>query len=506
MCFLSSVFSILIIEFNPAIIFGLICALVVVLVMFRYPEVGTLVVIFVIYTNIPVIAKQMYGVPQVLASSVILFLAIPIIHYVYLKKENLVIDNTFMIMVGFLIVSICSSFFSKDTDVSLGWIIVFIQEGLVLYFLVTNAIRSLSTLKRTIWALILAGSLLGGVSLYQELMQSYDNQFGGLARKSADKIERWETRKSDYAYGRTGLVANRSKVSGINRAEGPMEEPNRFAQTMLVLLPLGCFTFWRERRRWRRLGAIVATSLILCGVLLSYSRGALITLALLLVLATCLRYIRLYQILAGVLALFLIITVAAPGFFSRLDSIRGVEGLYSEEAEVSPDGAVRGRMTEMLAALKVFVDHPILGVGPGQYMPFYSMQYHLDLENAFRYLPRARRAHSLYLELAAEVGIIGLATFMFAVCLVIVRLWDIRRRAMYVRSDLANMATALILSFIAYLGTAMFLHLAYQRYYWLLLAIGGSALRVLHDELLLGDSFIEESVEVANDTQYDMAL
>ncbi|MEK7727844.1 MAG: hypothetical protein AAB354_05480, partial [candidate division KSB1 bacterium] len=36
------------------------------------------------------------------------------------------------------------------------------------------------------------------------------------------------------------------------------------------------------------------------------------------------------------------------------------------------------------------------------------------------------------------------------------------------------------LSLVCYLGTALFLHLSYQRYYWFLLALAGAALQILN--------------------------
>jgi O-antigen ligase len=198
-------------------------------------------------------------------------------------------------------------------------------------------------------------------------------------------------------------------------------------------------------------------------------------------------------------------TVAVPGYYARLDTIRGVKGLFSDEAEVQPDGPTRGRVTEMLAALKVFLDHPILGVGPGQYTPFYSKEYQLDPDIAFRYLPKTRRAHTLYFEMAAETGFLGITTFMAIVLLVMTRLWHMRRRWLYIRPDLAHLATAFLLSLVAYLGTAVFLHFSFQRYYWLLLAVAGAALQVLRSEIMSADRQ-EEAVLANPDAWHDVAL
>jgi O-antigen ligase len=165
-----------------------------------------------------------------------------------------------------------------------------------------------------------------------------------------------------------------------------------------------------------------------------------------------------------------------------VNTIRSVTGLMADEPTVKPDGAIRGRATEMLAAVLVFLDHPLLGVGPGQYAPFYSKKYHLNPAIAFRHLPRPRPAHSLYFQMAAETSIIGLALFLAMVLVPMHQLWQAQRRWARSRPDLANLATAFLLSLVAYLGTGIFLHLAYQRYYWLLLALVGATLRICrHD-------------------------
>ena len=54
----------------------------------------------------------------------------------------------------------------------MGWILTYIHEGIIPYVLIINVVRHVVTLKRVIWVLCLTGSLLGALSLYQELTQS----------------------------------------------------------------------------------------------------------------------------------------------------------------------------------------------------------------------------------------------------------------------------------------------------------------------------------------------
>ena len=63
----------------------------------------------------------------------------------------------------------------------------YLTEGLILYLLVSNAVRSTRTLNRVVWILIIAGSLLGAISIYQELTHTYTNNYGGLAQ--VDRVD-----------------------------------------------------------------------------------------------------------------------------------------------------------------------------------------------------------------------------------------------------------------------------------------------------------------------------
>ena len=148
---------------------------------------------------------------------------------------------------------------------------------------------------------------------------------------------------------------------------------------------------------------------------LTYSRGAFITMAVLVCCLLLWKYIRPGRLALAGLVLAGIVAAMAPGVFSRVASIGGVGVLGQQDAKVEPDGAIRGRATEMLAALAVFIDHPFLGVGPGQYVPFYSERYQMLDEVSFRHLPRPREAHNLYFSIGAELGAAGLVVFFLIV-------------------------------------------------------------------------------------------
>ena len=130
----------------------------------------------------------------------------------------------------------------------------------------------------------------------------------------------------------------------------------------------------------------------------------------------------------------------------------------------------------MLAALHVLLDYPLVGVGPGQYTPFYSLRYMDDPSTAYRQIGKERRGHSLYFELGAETGLVGLSIFLGLATTALWRLHRLRSRFSD-RPEIAHVATGIAFAIVAYLGTSVFLSFAFMRYWWLLLALAGAACR-----------------------------
>jgi putative inorganic carbon (HCO3(-)) transporter len=353
----------------------------------------------------------------------------------------------------FLIAHLLSSFFSNDPVLGVNATTELVFEGIALYLLITNTVRTTGLLRGTIWVLLLVGAGLGGLSLLQELTGNYSSSFFGFAQTDASA---------------TGVTE-----TGLARLAGPIGEQNRYAQIMLMLVPLGVLQAAAESRLLLKAAALTASGLATVAVALTFSRGAALAAGLVLVAMVALRYISL-RLVAVMLVIGVLVVVSVPAYGERLSTIADVGALFSDEPAASEtDGSLLSRSTENLAALFVFADHPILGVGPDQY-PFYYREY----ADAIGVNVRAadREAHNMYLGVAAEVGIVGLIGLLGAVATTMIQL--VRARAAALRRgrpDLAAMAAAFLLALVAYLSTALFLHLSYVRYFWLMLALAGAA-------------------------------
>jgi O-antigen ligase len=414
-------------------------------------------VLFVLYTNAAVVAVKFHDVPPKLAMLTPAPLLLPLAVHLLMRREKILLTPALPWIVLFIGVQMISALACPQPELALDSLKTTVLEGLLLYLVVTNVIRSERTLKWAVGALLAAGFFLGALSVMQQATGTFQKNYGGFAQ---------------VAEGEGFGVPSGYGVTRQRRLCGPVGEQNRYAQIMLMLLPLGYFSIraeasWRRKLLW---GA--GTALAAMGCILTFSRGAVVGFGIVIVVMMVMGYVKPSQ-LFGLGVAVLLLLAAAPQFQKRLASIPTALGVFTGEARDADavDGAIRGRATAMLAAARVWADHPVLGVGPGMFN-YYSRNY--GKEGGLRALEGTREAHSLYLEIAAESGTLGLAAFGAVMAVSLSLLARLRRQFLRSRPFLANMAAGLFLALTAYLATGLFLHLSYARYFWLMLAVADS--------------------------------
>ncbi len=447
---------------QPLLAFLALLALPFGLALLLRPDFAVLVVIFGLYSNAPVVGVRFHNLPYIAGAAFPLLLALPLAVNLLFRRRKLVFTSLLPLMVAFLGVQLAGALFSIDIGEAASNLIEFLVEGLGIFFLIVNTVRTQAVLRRVVWALLLAGALLGGVPLVQQLTGDFENNYGGFAQISEGTI-------------RTGEETLQGEVRQP-RLAGAIGEQNRYAQIMLMLVPLGLFRFWGERAPLLKVLALVASGLAAVGMALAFSRGAAVGFALTLLLMVFTRNIRPYQF-AALLAAGALLLAAFPQYGFRLTSLQGVAALLNPAAASGEelDGALKGRATAMLAAGYAFLDHPVVGVGPGM-TRYYTREYGNRL--GIRILTEDREAHSLYLGIASDNGALGLLCFLALVGLTLYGLVQARRRWMGANPDLANLATGFLLALVSYLATGLFLHLSYARYFWLVLALSQAAVEI----------------------------
>ena len=476
----------------------------VVALMIRWPETGTLVVLFSVYSNIAVLAMRPQTAIQATAGSadqnpriaivlaaMSLLLAVPLVHQFFIRKGGLIFDRGFVLMLAFLAALLISSFFARDQQIAALRVADYLAEGLALYFLLTNIVRDFSALRRATWSLLLAASLMGGLTVYQRATHTEDRLYGGLAQMGTDVTLSPGAQQRAL---RPADALESGQIEGQLRAAGPIGEPNRYAQILLVVLPLAFLVFRTDRSRLLRTLGLVAAGLILGGLLLTFSRGTLLAGLVLFGMMAYLRFLKPRQVLASVLGMSVLVATFAPGVIARMASLKDLKSLafQTEYTLRAPDSSAVHRYTLNVATWHVFLDHPVFGVGPGHFAEYYAIPYANRvglIETTKKYL-----GHNLYLETLAETGLTGLACLL-AILLVIMRgLWRGRRHWLESQPEIANWATAFFLCLSAYALSAAFNHLSYQRYFWLLVALSSAAARIVHS---MGEAGTKESFAVA---------
>lgn len=471
-----TVFSVLILvavfglamAYHSLLALAAVALLVTALAVFVWPSILTLLVIFLMYSNAAVIAVKFHGVPYIVGSAVPILLMIPLVSYVVFHKQKIVIGPVFILLLAYLAIQFISTLFSEYKMEAINEIITFMVEGILLYFLLVNVVRTPAMLRRAIWVLLLAGILLGGVPLYQQITGTFDNIYGG------------------YGQSDLGFFTEENLLGGVRqpRLAGAIGEKNYYAQIMLILVPLGLSRIWGERSPILRILALIATSFAGIGMVLAFSRGGAVGFGLLVLIMVFLRLIKPYQLaIFGLMIVFLL--AAVPQYSGRLLSLSTLSGLFSDTGVTTAvDTSFLGRATEMLAAARVFADHPLIGVGPGIFK-YYSAEYGNQL--GLSMLFGTREAHDLYLGIAADLGLPGLICFLSILFLTLRNLWQTHQRWKEKHPDLSNIAVSFMLSIIGFMTTGIFLHLSYLRFFIMLLALANATtmISVEEEEVLL---------------------
>ena len=438
------------------IVVAALAALVAAVAVALKPDRATLVVVAVLYSNAAAIAVSRFGLPYIAGALLPLLLVVPFAYHVVIRRQPIIIATGLPYLLGYFVVVILSFLagMSADPGRASDAFGNFVGEGLLVYFALTNVVRSLPDLRNIVWVMLVVGGFLGALSVYQQVTGSFDNDFGGFAKISQAVIG-----QDDQGQG------------GDIRLAGPIGEKNRYAQILLVLIPLGLFRVWGERRLLLKVAASLATLFCALGIALTYSRGAALGFAIAIGLMAVLGYIRPKQVLALALGAAVLFTLQ-PTYLERLYTLEAITNVTGSAGSAAEDGSIRKRANETIAAFLVFSDHPILGVGRGLFPVYYGN--YAD-EVGISSDAESKQAHNLYTGMLAEVGIVGFLLFMAIFVVTFIDLERVRRRWKVRQPEYANMATAFALAIVAYLASGMFLHLSYERYLWILMALAASA-------------------------------
>jgi O-antigen ligase/polysaccharide polymerase Wzy-like membrane protein len=280
------------------------------------------------------------------------------------------------------------------------------SKSIIVFFLVANLLTSKDRLRKFFWVFALFSAF---------------NAYNGIHRYSIGEV---------YD-SRGGARGSYSGVAG---------DPNDLALSVTMALPFVWYLFESNKstfQRWISGGICVV---LLCGVVLTYSRGGFLSL-----LALFLWFVygkvkegKTGVMVTAVLAFVVMLTLAPGSYSNRILSI--------VDASEDATGSSTSRWDGMVEAAKIAVAHP-LGVG---------LKMHNILMGGHMI-----GVHNAFLEVAADLGIVGGVLFVMIVWKLFVSMGRISRDRRPVNDELPRMAEAAQASLVAFAVGGFFLAQAY---------------------------------------------
>ncbi|WP_321997010.1 O-antigen ligase family protein [Draconibacterium orientale] len=215
------------------------------------------------------------------------------------------------------------------------------------------------------------------------------------------------------------------------------------AATAIYIPFLVMFILGKSYSKNIKLLAVGALAVVTLGFLLSYSRAAwlsiIVAFSVWSIIKLRIRFKPLFITLITIIGLFLLFQsqILMKLEQNSEESSANMMTHISSMSNISSDASNLERINRWSCAVRMFADKPVVGYGPGTYMFKYA-RYQLSKDRTIISTNSADggNAHSEYLGPMAESGVLGLATYLLIIILVIytavntyTRLTDYRLRS-----------------------------------------------------------------------------
>jgi O-antigen ligase len=289
------------------------------------------------------------------------------------------------------------------------------------------------------------------------------------------------------SYMRGDFTLRGARIQGL--VGGMFENPNDLATALDLLLPFAV-ALALVSKGFARLFYLVCAAVLAVAVLLTLSRGGFLGLIAMggLLLWKLGRGRRLKITLTAALICGVLLATTPGGYGARIGTI-----LNTEEDQT---GSAQERRELMERAASIAIRHPIVGVGMGN--------FHI-------YSIHEKAAHNSYLEIAAELGLMGLIAYLIVILAPLRSLRRIERQTAGMRSkserEMYWLSVAIQAAFIAYMVCSFFASIQYlwNLYYTAAFAV---ALRQIHaaEEVALRQIHAAEEMESSSSNNNNQAL
>lgn len=225
--------------------------------------------------------------------------------------------------------------------------------------------------------------------------------------------------------GLYGVYAAYSSGETLERGSGFVGNANHLGFLCALAIPIAFFRYVDGRGVWRRAFYLALCGLLLAGIIASASRGAI--LSLLAGLATCaIQLRRRVLLLVPVVLVFLALLPIAPEVFRKRVSNLGEDVERSVVLDPSTKLTSRGYLHK--AGVRAWKDHPIWGVGTGNFGRYFATSNYNPGWARGVVIPQ----HNVYLRVLVENGLVGFVIFSFI-------LWHFARELMSLMLSTAHL-------------------------------------------------------------------
>jgi O-antigen ligase len=249
---------------------------------------------------------------------------------------------------------------------------------------------------------------------------------------------------------------------------GTLGDENDVALAINMAIPFAFFLALEARAKSKGILCLIITGIFLVCNAVTLSRGGFVGLIVVGLFCWLRAPRKIVSTVAVLLLAFSMVHFAPDKYWEEVHTIL-------EEAD-NPVGTGQGRIHSWKAGWRMFLDYPILGVGPGNF-PWHIASYEPP-EGFAGILHGGRAAHSVYFTLIPELGIVGTILFAWMLYLSLKDLRFIRRvareasgktleKGSWLHRKIDYVALALEGSLLGFLVSGAFLSALYYPNFWI---------------------------------------
>lgn len=428
----------ILVNFSP--IFAILAVLAVPagIILVTRPQLGLLLVVFAI--GFEELSNLGPGVSILKLLSIVVFGGAVIHFLIFRRRESLVNVPQNWLLLFFVVAVLLSNFVALDPARTLDGAGRLLRV-LTLYLVAANLIHTSRGLRYLLWVFLISG-FISAV---------------------------W------------GLL---DPAQAGQRLSGTMGHPNNFAIAMAARLPLALCLLKVEKGSLKRLFLLIMLGVMAYGLILSGSRGGLISAVVALFLFVMTQKNKLFWF-----SLVCFITVI--GLLIMPPHIKQRVGLVPSWGDDEMGNSTERRETYQLYGLKLWQENPVLGVGFDGFAEAYTRsEYRFLQKNATK-----RVAHNTYLEILTGTGLVGFVPF---VALLVFSMYKAWRYAGYGKllPNVAAISAGLFAAQGGYFTGLLFGSRQYEKTLWLLIAL------VIVVQVLISASARRQSAALNNYRQF----